>query len=172
MIHIRTALDNIIIFGIIVTIILASLPFSNLEHIGLIWCTVLGLIMGSYATSLISRLPRKVMQKKENPYCASCKTPLAVQDLYTVFSYIINKGRCRFCHEAIPRAIFSTETLITLNYLVCYFFYDKNLYQYLAATSFYSSVIIAATLWFNSRYVSVWMISVMLASASFCYFAV
>jgi prepilin signal peptidase PulO-like enzyme (type II secretory pathway) len=63
---------------------------------------MLGLAVGNYATSIVFRLPRGLKISNDPPYCDSCRTYLRPRDLFPFFSWVINKGRCRFCAVRIP----------------------------------------------------------------------
>ena len=146
-----TALEGFIFTAIAISSIAIILPISI--TIGLVWAILFGLMFGSYATSFVARMPRGIMQKKEDPYCMSCKHPLERRDLYTIFSYIINHGKCRFCDIAIPKAIFYTETIVTIAYIIAYLQYGFSMYYIMMSFCYFFAIIAAAT-WINDRYVS------------------
>jgi prepilin signal peptidase PulO-like enzyme (type II secretory pathway) len=64
--------------------------------------TMLGLACGNYATSIIFRMPVGVKIPNDPPYCDSCRAYLEVRDLFPFFSWLINRGKCRFCGVAVP----------------------------------------------------------------------
>ncbi|MFH1670962.1 MAG: prepilin peptidase [Patescibacteria group bacterium] len=61
---------------------------------------VLGLTFGSFGNVLILRLPRdkKIIGRSQ---CPKCKAQLPAGDLIPVLSYILLRGRCRFCKKKI-----------------------------------------------------------------------
>lgn len=62
-----------------------------------------GIAVGNYATSLVYRIPRGLKIANDPPYCECDKRMyLAVRDLFPFFSWIANKGQCRFCDIRIP----------------------------------------------------------------------
>jgi leader peptidase (prepilin peptidase)/N-methyltransferase len=62
----------------------------------------LGLVLGSFATALSYRLPRDVsIVTKTHSQCPSCGHNLGVRDLVPFFSWILLKGRCRYCKAPI-----------------------------------------------------------------------
>jgi prepilin signal peptidase PulO-like enzyme (type II secretory pathway) len=115
-------------------------------------------MFGSFATSLTARIPKRIFFIKEDPYCMSCKNHLRTRDLYTVFSYIYNKGICRFCKSTIPISVFVTEVIVTLIYILCYLFYGFGI-EYIISTTFLSLVTISVIIYLNDRFVSYLMIS-------------
>ncbi|MCL2468896.1 MAG: prepilin peptidase [Alphaproteobacteria bacterium] len=65
---------------------------------------VIGLVLGSFTTMLAYRLPRGLSIVKPPSRCPSCQARLGVRDLFPVFSFLWNKGRCRHCGQSIgPR---------------------------------------------------------------------
>ncbi len=62
---------------------------------------VIGLILGSFSTALIYRIPRHLSWTLERSICTSCNKPLRVFDLIPVFSWILSKGKCRYCKISV-----------------------------------------------------------------------
>lgn len=71
----------------------------------------MGLVMGSFASMLCYRLPRDlpVLCHRENEkkkqthfsFCPSCQTRLRFFDLFPIFSWVFQRGKCRYCKEPI-----------------------------------------------------------------------
>lgn len=63
---------------------------------------IIGTTLGSFLSVLIYRIHSEkdgiFFGRSECPYC---HTKLAIRDLFPIFSYIMNKGRCRICHKHI-----------------------------------------------------------------------
>ncbi len=70
---------------------------------------MIGLAIGNYATSIIYRLPRGLKIPNDPPYCSSCRHYLAVRDLFPFFSWVYNRGKCRFCSAQIPLVYAAVE---------------------------------------------------------------
>ncbi|RJQ13827.1 prepilin peptidase [Candidatus Parcubacteria bacterium] len=62
---------------------------------------LLGLIVGSFLNVLILRTWRQEEVVSKPSYCYHCNHPLGVLDLVPLFSFLINKGTCRYCHQKI-----------------------------------------------------------------------
>ena len=62
-----------------------------------------GLVFGSFAGVLIYRLPRGFKIGVSRSRCDDCKTQLAGFDNIPVLSYIMLKGKCRYCGVPISR---------------------------------------------------------------------
>jgi leader peptidase (prepilin peptidase)/N-methyltransferase len=62
---------------------------------------VLGLCVGSFLNVAIWRIPRRLSVVRPPSHCPSCDTFLQVRDLVPVVSWVLLRGRCRFCGEPI-----------------------------------------------------------------------
>jgi len=149
--HNFTALEGFIFIAIAISSIAAILPVPI--SIGMVWAILFALMFGSYSTSFVARLPKGIMQKKKNAYCMSCKNNLERRDLYPIFSYLISRGKCRFCNATIPRAIFYTEIIVTIAYIIAYLQYGFSMdYILISFCCFFATI--AAAVWINDRFVS------------------
>lgn len=63
---------------------------------------LLGVSFGSFLNVLIDRLPKEKSVFSGRSKCESCHRILKPQDLVPIISYIILRGRCRYCHAKIP----------------------------------------------------------------------
>ncbi|MBI4038182.1 prepilin peptidase [Candidatus Daviesbacteria bacterium] len=61
---------------------------------------IIGSIIGSLAQALAERSLKKVSFLGRS-YCPKCKNAIRWYDLFPVLSYVLLKGRCRFCHQKI-----------------------------------------------------------------------
>lgn len=62
---------------------------------------VLGLVLGSFLNVCIWRLPRSQSVAWPGSYCPACGQALRAIDLIPVISFIISRGRCRYCEQSI-----------------------------------------------------------------------
>jgi leader peptidase (prepilin peptidase)/N-methyltransferase len=62
---------------------------------------IFGLIVGSFLNCVIYRLERGESFLKGRSYCPHCKHILSWQDLIPIFSFLILKGKCRYCQQKI-----------------------------------------------------------------------
>ena len=60
-----------------------------------------GLVAGSFANSLVERVPGKDVLVGMGPRCASCQHELELRDRIPVWSWVSLRGRCRNCGEPI-----------------------------------------------------------------------
>lgn len=70
-----------------------------------IWLVLLGAVMGSFFDCAAVRggLP------KGRSHCDSCNHVLSPMDLVPILSYLMHKGRCRYCGAKIPMRCLVTE---------------------------------------------------------------
>ena len=62
---------------------------------------ILGAIIGSFLNVVIHRVPREQSIVFPNSTCPSCHTALRPYDNIPIFSFLILRGRCRFCRKPI-----------------------------------------------------------------------
>lgn len=85
---------------------LSFLPWWLLLPVGLM-VVFWGLSLGSFTTCVVYRLPRglSLWRQKNGSYrsfCPSCHAELHTRDLVPVFSWLYQRGRCRYCKTPIP----------------------------------------------------------------------
>ncbi|MCD6550223.1 prepilin peptidase [bacterium] len=62
---------------------------------------LLGLAVGSFLNCVIYRLNREESLLKGRSFCPYCRHKLAWFDLIPVLSFLILRGKCRYCHKKI-----------------------------------------------------------------------
>ena len=65
------------------------------------YTTILGLLIGSFLTVVVDRVPRGKSVVTPGSACGSCGLELGPQDLVPVFSWLVLRGRCRRCRNPI-----------------------------------------------------------------------
>jgi leader peptidase (prepilin peptidase)/N-methyltransferase len=75
-----------------------------------------GLIIGSFLNVVIWRMPRGQSIISPSSRCPSCSTPLRAWDNIPVLSYILLRGRCRYCGARIAFRYPLVESLNALLY--------------------------------------------------------
>jgi leader peptidase (prepilin peptidase)/N-methyltransferase len=60
-----------------------------------------GLLIGSFLTVVVDRVPRGVSIVQPGSACGNCGLRLGPRDLVPVFSWLFLRGRCRKCHTSI-----------------------------------------------------------------------
>lgn len=66
------------------------------------WLGVLGAVLGSFLDCAASRWAAGAPMFSGRSHCTACGHVLGVRDLVPVFSYLLHRGRCRFCGSMIP----------------------------------------------------------------------
>jgi len=67
----------------------------------------MGCTLGSFLNVVIYRLPLKMSIIKPRSACPSCKTPIPIYWNIPVISYLLLRGKCRYCSTRIsPRYLF------------------------------------------------------------------
>ncbi|MDP9128325.1 MAG: prepilin peptidase [Pseudomonadota bacterium] len=70
---------------------------------------LVGLALGSFTTMLSYRLPRRLSIIQPRSHCPRCNTSLKSRDLVPVWSWLVEKGRCRHCGKPISPRYLLTE---------------------------------------------------------------
>ena len=79
-----------------------------------------GLIIGSFLNVCILRMPLSQSIIKPRSHCPICGKNLRLQDNIPVLSWILLKGRCRTCDQAIPLTYPLIELLTALVAWLCF----------------------------------------------------
>jgi leader peptidase (prepilin peptidase)/N-methyltransferase len=75
------------------------IDFVQITVILLIFIT--GLVLGSFFNVVICRVPEKKSIVKPRSSCPSCGAVLMPKDLVPVLSFLLQKGKCRYCKNPI-----------------------------------------------------------------------
>lgn len=81
---------------------------------------LMGMLFGSFATMASYRLPRGEDLVFKPSHCPSCRYRLGVLDLFPVFSWLFNLGKCRHCHKKVSIRYPLTEILMASLFAVIY----------------------------------------------------
>jgi leader peptidase (prepilin peptidase)/N-methyltransferase len=73
---------------------------------------VLGALIGSFANVVIYRLPRRQSIVFPGSHCPRCRHRLGVGDLIPILSWLLLRGRCRYCQAAISARYPLVEALM------------------------------------------------------------
>ena len=87
-----------------------------------------GLVAGSFLEVVIHRVPRKLSIIKPASFCPGCKRKIAFYDNIPLVSFIILKGRCRYCKNKIPVTSLLVEMLTGLLFLANYIFFGLTIW--------------------------------------------
>ncbi len=88
---------------------------------------ILGLLIGSFLNVCIYRIPINQSITFPPSHCTSCKTKLKPVDLIPVLSYLIRRGKCRYCGENISLQYPFIEILNGLIYILIFMNFGYSL---------------------------------------------
>ncbi len=80
---------------------------------------LVGLAVGSFLNVCIDRLPAGQSLVTPRSRCDACKAPLVSRDLVPVLSYLLLRGRCRYCSAKIPPRVPLVEIVTALTFAGC-----------------------------------------------------
>jgi len=86
-----------------------------------------GLAVGSFLGVVAYRMPRKLSIVRPSSYCVSCNRKIPFYDNIPLVSYILLKGRCRYCKEKIPLNNFLIEIITGALFVINYFFFGLSI---------------------------------------------
>lgn len=92
-----------------------------------VFVVLLGLAIGSFLNVCIDRLPEGMSLARPRSHCPACKRTLASRDLVPVLSYLLLRGRCRYCSMPIPRRVLVVEAGTGLLFLLLWSRYGTSL---------------------------------------------
>jgi leader peptidase (prepilin peptidase) / N-methyltransferase len=81
---------------------------------------VLGLAFGSFLNVCIYRLPRGLSVVTPRSACPNCKRAITSYDNIPLLSWLVLRGRCRYCHTPISPRYLLVELLNGLLWTFCY----------------------------------------------------
>ncbi len=82
-----------------------------------------GLVAGSFLNVVVYRYLSGGSIVRPASHCPSCLTPLSVKDLVPLFSYLLLRGRCRYCRTGIPPRYPLIEAGTAGLFLLCFHYY-------------------------------------------------
>lgn len=88
---------------------------------------ITGLAVGSFLEVVIYRVPRKLSIVRPASFCPNCKKKIAFYDNIPVLSYIILRGRCRYCKSKIPVTSLLVEIITSLLFLANYIIFGLSI---------------------------------------------
>ena len=84
---------------------------------------LIGLFIGSFLGVVSDRLPLNKTIVKGRSYCDFCKKTLNWYDLIPLLSFLILKGKCRYCKKKLPLFYPATELLTGVLFALVGFFF-------------------------------------------------
>jgi leader peptidase (prepilin peptidase)/N-methyltransferase len=104
------------------------MPFSSFDSYFIIYFLVIsgifGAVMGSAVTCQADRLSAHESWLKGRSHCDACGHELGILDLIPVFSYLIHKGKCRYCGTKLSKKYLITELLMAAGFVLIAMHYN------------------------------------------------
>lgn len=97
---------------------------------------ILGLIVGSFLNTCIHRLPRGESLFAPPSHCPRCRQRLSPLDLIPLLSYLLLRGKCRYCKEPIAGRYPKVELLMGLALVALYHLREPG--------TFFASLVVTA----------------------------
>lgn len=88
---------------------------------------IFGLFLGSFLLVVASRLPKGESFWKGRSRCEYCNHILEAKDLVPIFSFLLLKGKCRYCSEKLSFKYPFAEVLTGLVFITPFFTQNINL---------------------------------------------
>ncbi len=102
-----------------------------------------GLALGSFLNVVIYRLPRKLSLIKPGSFCPTCHHKIPFYYNIPLLSYIILRGKCKFCGHKISLTYPLVELLTPLSFLILYLKFSFTVF-FLFSVIFTSGLIVLA----------------------------
>jgi leader peptidase (prepilin peptidase) / N-methyltransferase len=107
----------------------------------LLFFFALGAIIGSFLNVCIVRLPRGESLIRPPSHCPNCNEPIKFYDNIPIISYIILRGKCRYCKKRISLQYPVVEALTGLMAVALFMKYGPTL-QFLLLFLFSSALLV------------------------------
>ena len=97
--------------------------------------------MGSFLNVCIIRLPKEESIVAPGSHCPQCKKPIKFYDNIPLVSYLLLRGRCRYCHSPISIQYPLVEGITALGSLILFMKFGPSL-SYLIYFAFVAALIV------------------------------
>ncbi|MBI3009121.1 MAG: prepilin peptidase [Candidatus Omnitrophica bacterium] len=111
---------------------------------------ILGSIVGSFLNVCIYRMPREESIVSPPSHCPNCQRPIPWFYNVPLISYVLLKGRCRFCSTRISFRYFIVELITAVIFLMLFNHYGFSI-KFLIYTALTSSLIAATFIDFEHQ---------------------
>lgn len=119
-----------------------------MNYLFCIFFLLLGMILGSFYNVVGWRLPKGESIIYPSSHCPNCNHQLKILDLIPVFSFILQRGKCRYCKNKIAWYYPVFEFLCGVVFMLCYLVFGITP-ELLKALTFVSMLIIIMVSDFN-----------------------
>ena len=119
-----------------------------MNYLFCIFFLLLGMILGSFYNVVGWRLPKGESIIYPPSHCPNCNHQLKILDLIPIFSFILQRGKCRYCKNKIAWYYPVFEFLCGIVFMLCYLVFGITP-ELLKALTFVSMLIIIMVSDFN-----------------------
>lgn len=138
---------------------------------------ILGCFVGSFLGVAVDRMYRDEQFVKGSSYCEFCKKPLNFfKDMIPVLSFILLKGKCRYCHKdlsvSLPIIELTTGFLFTIIFYTSFvslndvlIFSSINIFNFIYLILLFSLLVII--FFMDAKYMAIPMVPLILIAALF-----
>ncbi|GAB6182092.1 A24 family peptidase [Desulfotomaculum defluvii] len=106
---------------------------------------IIGLVVGSFLNVCIYRVPLGETVVTKPSHCLNCSTPLKPWDLVPLFSYVLLKGKCRYCGVKISWQYPLVELVTGVIFLATVFNWGIS-WEALAMLIFFSMLVVTTVI--------------------------
>lgn len=96
------------------------------ELIYIIFIFIIGLYFGSFFTKIGCRLPNSMPSIGNKSECINCNHKLGILETTPLLSYVLLKGKCKYCNKKISIIYPIFEILTAVLFVVCYFIFKDE----------------------------------------------
>lgn len=89
---------------------------------------IMGSVFGSFLTLATYRIPLNEDITHKHSYCPKCNHKLNFLDMIPILSYVILKGRCRYCKAKISPRYFIIEVLCGISFVLLALTLEVNIF--------------------------------------------
>lgn len=115
-------------------------------YVSCVMFAVVGLCIGSFLNVVVYRLPRGMNLAKPASHCPDCGHALAWYDNIPLLSFLMLKGKCRYCGAGISPRYFFVELCNAVLWLLCVLaFYERGL-AYVSVCAVAASLVVTMSL--------------------------
>ena len=110
-------------------------------------------ILGAYATTDILRLLNgaTIPVWHQDCYCPICGHKLRLTDQFPIVSYLLSKGKCRYCATPIPISNLIPELLFFIGFSLLNILTGFQWKSYLLSVALYEVIKFSAIVWYGPR---------------------
>lgn len=97
------------------------MPLFEVSYIAaftIILSFIFGTVLASFITCTAGRILAGMDWINEHSHCDTCGHQLGVFDLFPIFSYVLLKGKCRYCGAKVPIRCLLSEVLLGIVFVI------------------------------------------------------